>query len=125
MTWVGNHEVIPRENPKLITYNTVDTGLLKQYASKPVIKTSAMGYIINHDHGRAAAFGVDTVRNLLLLGVKDRERVVVEDVTRGIAFTSIVRLLKTRAYVRIPKHLWQFYNPRDEIIALITPLHTR
>ena len=122
---MGNHGLIPRGNPSLITNSTIEPEVLKQYASRPVVKTSAIGHIINHDHGRVAAFGEDVVRNLVLLGVKDRERVVIEDVQRGIAFTGIVRLLRTRAYVRIPKHLWQFYNRGDEVVALITPLHTR
>lgn len=123
---MGNHELIQGRNPSLITGNTLlDEGVLKQYASRPVVKTSGVGHIANHDHGLVAVFGMDVVRNLLLLGVKDRERVVIEDIARGVAFTGIVRFLKTRVYVRIPKHLWQFYNRGDEVVALITPLHTR
>ena len=122
---MNNHEVIPGREPLLITGGVPSGDVFKFYTARSVTKTVVVGVVVNHNHGDAISVHREYLNNLIVLGVKDGDRVIVEDVTHGIAYPSRVRYGKTVAHIRIPKDFWPYYQKGEEVVALITPITTR
>ena len=123
---VGNHEVIKEGNPSpLITKGDMGEGVLKYYATRSVPKTAVRGVIVHHNNYLELSVHRQYLDNLALLGIKHGDKVVVEDVQRGIAYPAKVRFGKTVAWLSIPKDFWSYYEKGEEVVVLITPIKIR
>lgn len=125
MRGVDNHGLIKEGNPPLITSGNIGEGVLKYYATRSVPKTVIKGVIVRHNNWFEISVHREYIDALALLGIRNGDRAVVEDVKNQIAYPARVRYGKTVAWLSIPKDFWQYYEKGEEVVVLITPITMR
>ena len=88
-----------------------------------LVKIPAEGVVIAHDKSMKIAIKLTETMKMALPGPK--MNVLVEDVTKGIAYVTSAGIRVRVLHVRIPKALWHIYNKGETVKVFITPLSTK
>ena len=88
-----------------------------------LIKLPAVGVVIAHD--KSMKISIELTDAMRMAIPSPKMNVLVEDVTKGIAYVTSAGIRVRVLHVRIPKALWHIYNKGETVKVFITPLSTK